>query len=117
MYYGFDIGGTKIEFSVYNTALECVFNERMPAPTEDYEELLDALDSFIFKADEQFGCKGMVGIGYPGVMDPETNTLVCSNLPSLHGQNLQTDLQNEGYIDYRWFEYIHKMFQRYTNSQ
>ena len=87
MYYGFDIGGTKIEFSVYNTDLECVFNERIPAPTEDYEELLDALDTFIFKADKEFGCKGMVGIGYPGVMDPETNTTICPNLPSLHGQN------------------------------
>ncbi|QUM86376.1 ROK family protein [Moritella sp. 28] len=93
MYYGFDIGGTKIEFSVYNTALECVFNERIPAPTEDYEELLDALDTFIFKADKKFDCKGLVGIGYPGVMDPDTNTLICSNLPSLHGQDLQSDLK------------------------
>ena len=93
MYYGFDIGGTKIEFSVYNTELACVFNERIPVPSEDYDALLDALDAFIFKADRQFSCKGLVGIGYPGVMDPETNTTICPNLPSLHGHNLQADLQ------------------------
>lgn len=92
MYYGFDIGGTKIEFSVYDASLQCVFNERIPAPAEDYEELLDALDGFVFHADKQFSCKGMVGVGFPGVINPETNTSICPNLPSLHGQNLQVDL-------------------------
>ena len=92
MYYGFDIGGTKIEFSVYDDELSCIYNKRIVAPKDDYAQLLDALDTFIFTADQQFDCKGKVGIGYPGVMDAVTNTSICPNLPSLHGHNLQQDL-------------------------
>ena len=93
MYYGFDIGGTKIEFSVYDSALNCVFNDRSPAPKSDYGQLLGILSDYVINADKTFACKGDIGIGYPGVLDVAANTLICPNLPSLHGQNLLIDLE------------------------
>ena len=33
MYYGFDVGGTKIEFGAFNEQLERVATERVPTPT------------------------------------------------------------------------------------
>lgn len=93
MYYGFDIGGTKIEFSVYDESLQCVFNQRIAAPQEDYELLVDAIDSMVFNADKQFSCIGQVGIGFPGVINKVDHTAVCANLPSLDGHDLRADLK------------------------
>ena len=39
MYYGFDIGGTKIAFAVYDGALNLCHEERMSTPGNDYEGL------------------------------------------------------------------------------
>ncbi len=37
MYYGFDVGGTKIEFGAFNEKLERVAAERVPTPTDDLD--------------------------------------------------------------------------------
>lgn len=34
MYYGFDVGGTKIEFGAFNEQLERVATERVATPTD-----------------------------------------------------------------------------------
>ncbi len=39
MYYGFDVGGTKIEFGAFNEKLERVATERVPTPTDNYDLL------------------------------------------------------------------------------
>lgn len=63
MYYGFDMGGTKIELAVFNEALEPVWQKRIATPKESYAALLEALRQLTEQADSELGCKGKIGIG------------------------------------------------------
>lgn len=47
MYYGFDVGGTKIEFGAFNEKLERVATERVPTPTDNYQLLLDTIAGLV----------------------------------------------------------------------
>ena len=38
MYYGIDIGGTKIELAAFNEKLEKLYTERVPTPQTDYQD-------------------------------------------------------------------------------
>lgn len=92
MFYGFDIGGTKIEFAVYDENLQCVLTHQVPTPKDEYAELLAVICDLALSADSQFKCKGVIGIGYPGFFDKVKKEIVAPNLASLHGRNLQQDL-------------------------
>ncbi|MFV8758524.1 ROK family protein, partial [Yersinia enterocolitica] len=35
MYYGFDMGGTKIELGVFDANLQRIWHKRVPTPRED----------------------------------------------------------------------------------
>ena len=93
MYYGFDVGGTKIEFGVFNEKLERVATERVPTPGDDYDKLVDTLVGMIQRADQAFSCEGLVGIGIPGMEDAENGTLLTSNVPAATGRTLRKDLE------------------------
>ncbi len=43
MYYGFDMGGTKIELGVFDDHLQRIWQKRVPTPREDYRQLLATL--------------------------------------------------------------------------
>ena len=43
MYYGFDIGGTKIALGVFDTQLKLQWETRVPTPRESYDEFLTAI--------------------------------------------------------------------------
>ena len=62
MLYGFDIGGTKIELAVFNKKLEKQYSERVETPKESYADWLNVITGLVRKADQQFGCKGTVGL-------------------------------------------------------
>ncbi|UYA60936.1 N-acetyl-D-glucosamine kinase 2 [Pectobacterium sp. F1-1] len=66
MYYGFDMGGTKIELGVFDAALNNVWQKRVPTPRNHYDELLTTLVDLVHEADAQTGVQGKVGIGVPG---------------------------------------------------
>ncbi len=40
VYYGLDIGGTKIELAAFNEKLEKLYSERVPTPQTNYEDWL-----------------------------------------------------------------------------
>lgn len=94
MYYGFDIGGTKIEFGAFNEQLERVATERVPTPGDDYDKLVDILVDIIEKADREFGTQGQIGIGIPGMEDAEDGALLTSNVPAAKGRFLRKDLES-----------------------
>ncbi|WP_162046346.1 N-acetylglucosamine kinase [Vibrio taketomensis] len=93
MYYGFDVGGTKIEFGAFNEKLERVATERVPTPTSDYQELLDVIAGLVSKYDQEFQCEGKIGLGLPGMEDADTGAILTVNIPAAKGQPLRKDLE------------------------
>lgn len=63
MYYGFDIGGTKIALGVFDKQRRLQWETRVPTPRDSYDAFLDAVCNLVTEADQRFGVKGSVGIG------------------------------------------------------
>ncbi|AGO54813.1 N-acetyl-D-glucosamine kinase NagK [Serratia plymuthica 4Rx13] len=91
MYYGFDMGGTKIELGVFDADLNRIWQKRVPTPRGDYRQLLTTLRDLTLEADEFCGQRGKVGIGIPGLPNDD-GTLFTSNVPAAMGQPLPRDL-------------------------
>ncbi|MGL4454517.1 MAG: ROK family protein, partial [Plesiomonas sp.] len=51
MYYGFDIGGTKIEFGAFDTDLVRVMRERVTTPSDSYDDFLVTIVNLVRAAD------------------------------------------------------------------
>lgn len=92
MLYGFDVGGTKIAFSIYDHALNCVFEDQTPTP-HDYASFVTIIGDMVKQADQKFDCKGQIGMGFPGAINQKDNTLNCANVPAIKGRNLSHDLE------------------------
>ncbi|WP_431222677.1 N-acetylglucosamine kinase [Serratia sp. L9] len=93
MYYGFDMGGTKIELGIFDANLQRIWQKRVPTPRDDYQQLLAVLCGLTHEADEFCGLQGKVGIGIPGLPN-EDGTLFTANVPAAMGQPLPGDLSN-----------------------
>lgn len=91
MYYGFDMGGTKIELGVFDANLQRIWQKRVPTPRDDYRQLLAVLRDLTHEADALCGSPGSVGIGIPGLPN-EDGTLFTANVPAAMGQPLPRDL-------------------------
>ncbi|KEI69322.1 hypothetical protein GV64_24560 [Endozoicomonas elysicola] len=92
MLYGFDIGGTKIEFSVFNQSMERLYTQRAKTPTEDYAQFLAVITDFVTAYDRLNHVFGPVGIGLPGQQTANGITR-CNNIPCIDGCYLQRDLE------------------------
>jgi N-acetylglucosamine kinase len=93
MYYGFDIGGTKIEFGAFTPSLDRVATERVPTPGNDYDLLVDAIVDLVNKYDQEFDCQGMVGLGLPGMENADDNSVLTVNIPCANGRFLRQDVE------------------------
>lgn len=93
MYYGFDVGGTKIEFGAFNEKLERVATERVPTPGDDYQKLIDTIAGLVAKYDTELGVEGKIGLGLPGMEDADTNAVLTVNVPAAKGKQLRGDLE------------------------
>lgn len=89
---GIDLGGTKIEATLFGPDLGYLTTRRRPTPRQSYDALLEAL------ADEVTGLRAtagnpalLVGIGTPGLVDAQTGIAVTANLPA-GGHRLAHDL-------------------------
>jgi len=91
MLYGFDIGGTKIAFAVYDEALQCLFSEQVATP-DNYVDFIAIISAKVGQADAQYHCRGSVGLGFPGAVDPTEHTVNCANVPAIKGRALRDDL-------------------------
>ncbi|WP_288130878.1 ROK family protein [Microbulbifer sp.] len=91
MIYGLDIGGTKIEFTCFDTALHLQYSERIATPTEDYPAFIDALVSLVEAADVRHGEPGALGVGMPGLIDAEGKSL-SANIPCATGKQVTVSL-------------------------
>ena len=91
MYYGLDIGGTKIELAIFDTELTLQDKWRVSTPRDSYPAFLQTLAEQITKADERCAEPGTVGIALPGVITSD-GTVVSSNVPCLNGLRVAHDL-------------------------
>ncbi|WP_094752034.1 ROK family protein [Psychromonas sp. CD1] len=91
MLYGFDIGGTKTVFSVYNMQLKCVFFDKKPTP-KTHAQFMQMISSWVIQADLKFNIRGRVGLGFPGAIDQHDHRLNCVNVPAIKGHCLVAEL-------------------------
>lgn len=92
IYYGLDVGGTKIELAAFNEKLEKLYSERVPTPQNDYEAWLSTVETLIHNADAKFGEKGTIGLGLPGFVNRETGVAEVTNIRAADGKTLIKDL-------------------------
>ena len=80
---GVDLGGTKIEATLFGKGLSVTSRRRRATPRNEYAELLDAVVAEIEWLRHEAGSDDLpVGIGIPGLVDPETGISVMANLPA-----------------------------------
>lgn len=92
-YGGIDVGGTKIETTLFDEHLSVVDKRRTATPSKHYDTLLNALATEAQWLRESSGDKNTpIGFGIPGVVDPASAICVTANLPAT-GQRLRDDLQ------------------------
>lgn len=92
MYYGFDIGGSKIALGVFNQERRLQWEKRVATPKSSYEDFLQAVEALVREADDRFDQQGSVGIGIPGMPETADGTLYAANVPAASGRPLRADL-------------------------
>ena len=95
-YWGIDLGGTKIEGVVLSAAgaAEPLCRIRVATEAEQgYGHIVGQMHRLVEQMKAQTGLLPQaIGIGTPGVLDPQTQTLKNSNTLCLNGQALKRDL-------------------------
>lgn len=94
MLYGLDIGGTKMELVVYDHNQEKIYSKRVDTPTDNYEAFKHTILTLVVEADTSLDTQGFVGIGIPGLIEPDTSKALVANIPCANGRNLQADLES-----------------------
>ena len=92
MYYGFDIGGSKIALGVFDQERRLRWEKRVATPQTNYDDFQQAVASLVDEADSRFDCQGTVGIGIPGMPETADGTLYAANVPAASGRPLRADL-------------------------
>ena len=92
MYYGLDMGGSKIAIGVYDAQRQQRWSKRVATPRDDYQQLLATLEQLVLEADSVCGQRGSIGIGVPGLPVPDDGTLFTANVPAARGKTLGADL-------------------------
>ena len=95
--WGLDLGGTKIEGVILESAYNIKVIERMRIATEGdqgYEHVLGRIQLLIEQMSAKTGLQPeSIGLGTPGVLDPDLNTMKNCNSTSLNGKYLKKDLE------------------------
>lgn len=102
-HWGIDLGGTKIEGVVLPSATATEPLCRLRLPTErdrGYDHVRSRIVQLVDEMKQAVGAApDAIGIGPPGVLDPQTLRLKNSNTTCLVGQPLQQDLQRDLGVD------------------
>ena len=91
---GIDLGGTKIEATLFDAELLAGPSRRIATPRDSYERLHAALlEEIRWLRATAKNPDLPVGIGLPGLIDPVAKVSVTANLPA-GGRTLATDIQS-----------------------
>lgn len=94
LHIGVDLGGTKIEAAVLDSAGQVLMRQRRATPANDYTATLNALYALLNEIDERFGTQGQaVGFGTPGAISSLTGKMKNCNSTCLNQQDLAGDLR------------------------
>jgi Transcriptional regulator/sugar kinase len=93
VYYGLDVGGTKIEFAAFDKDVNKVISERIPTPIYDYSLLVKSIVELINKHDDILGCTGSIGIGIPGAERATDKSVITANIPCANKRSLRNDIE------------------------
>jgi len=95
--WGFDLGGTKIEGVILESSANMNVIARTRIPTEGdqgYTHVIGQIKSLVDQMSTKTGVvPESIGIGTPGVLDPDTLTMKNCNSTSLNGKPLKKDLE------------------------
>lgn len=91
---GVDLGGTKIEIIVLDSAGQTCLRRRIETPQGNYAATLTAITGLVLAAESELGQQCSVGICTPGAVSPATGVLKNSNSVCLNGRPLRQDLQS-----------------------
>ena len=103
--WGIDLGGTKIEGVVLdpNNIDRPICRLRVPTESEKgYEHIRSQIVKLcgMIRTETGLPLPGRIGIGTPGVVDPQTHKLKNSNTQCLNGRRLQEDLGADQGIEF-----------------
>ena len=97
MYWGIDLGGTKIEGVILSAASPDAVVIRKRIDTEahkGYEHIVQQIATLVQLLESETGLKASkLGIATPGTLDPKTNTMKGCNTTCLNGMPLKDDLE------------------------
>ena len=91
MHIGFDIGGTKTVFAIFDANYERVESQRFETRAGTYEDYLAGVEDLVREADGSFPGSHTVGVGITGVVNGAGQSLSV-NVPCINGMNVQRDL-------------------------
>lgn len=90
---GIDLGGTKIEGIVLDSAGMEKAKLRVATPDTLYEDDLRAIARLIEALERQVGATCSIGIGHPGALSPATGLIKNANSTRLNGRRLDKDIE------------------------
>lgn len=94
MNYAFDIGGSKIEFGVFDANGDVLLRRKVSTPRDDRACFITTLSGFVQEADAGFSVQGDIGISLAGGVDPKTGAVISANIPAITGWPLATELSD-----------------------
>ncbi|HWT59988.1 MAG TPA: ROK family protein, partial [Rhizobium sp.] len=92
MIISFDIGGSAIKGGIARSETDIVPLGRRPTPKDDFAAFVDTLRAIIAETGEE---PSRIALSIAGVVDPDTQRLICANIPCIHGRRLAADLEAE----------------------
>ncbi len=97
IYWGIDMGGTKIEGAVFKISPKLEILSRIRVKTEQefgYEHILGQFKKLILKLKLETGLEPeRIGVGTPGTIDLHTKTIKNSNTLCIIGKKMKDDLE------------------------
>jgi len=91
---GIDLGGTKTEVLVLDSAGQSVYRQRLATPAQSYDAILDMIVELVRQAEAKLELRTTVGIGIPGAISPGSGLLRNSNTVCMNGRPFRDDIED-----------------------
>lgn len=92
---GVDVGGTKIEVVVLEADGAERLRRRIATPQREYSAALVTLAEHVLTAEKDAGERCTVGVGMPGLIDPDTGVVANAYNTPYNGRPLKEDLEKK----------------------